>query len=166
MEYGDEQQAAEALAAVRAHQERARRAARLPWWVYLGMFVLIAAVTAANDFVDLTGAKAISAVVLVLLVVVFAVTFGSGSAPLGKVRGVQPRQSFVPRVFGVVAVLGCLGGWLIFHYGNGFTQDVAASTGLRDYPGTVAGVLYGAAFTALFALSQLLLSRSQRQRTR
>ena len=44
----DEQaRAAEALAAVRTHQERTERAARLPWWGFAAMFVLIAAVTAA-----------------------------------------------------------------------------------------------------------------------
>ncbi|GHF60681.1 uncharacterized membrane protein YtjA (UPF0391 family) [Amycolatopsis bartoniae] len=155
----EQQRAAEALAAIDGHRERARRAARLPWWVYAVMFVLVAAVTAANDFVDLTGAKAISAVVLVLLVVTLVVTFASGSAPLSRVRGVQLRQSFNPRAYGAVVLVGCAGGWLIMRYGTGFTQAVADAVGLHGYPNTVTGVLYGAAFTGLFALSQLLRQR-------
>jgi precorrin isomerase len=162
----EQRQAAEALATVREHQERTRRVTRLPWWVYAAIFVLGAAGSAANDFVTLSGAKLIAAVVLVAFVVVFATSFASGSAPLSKVRGVQPRQSFVPSAFGVVVVVGGLAVWLISHYGTGWTNAVAGSVGLRDYPNTVAGVLFGAAFTALFALSQLLIRASQRRTTR
>ncbi|MFD2422137.1 hypothetical protein [Amycolatopsis pigmentata] len=160
----DEQaQAAEALAAVRRHQERARQAAQVPWWAYVAMFVLIAGVTAINDFVDLTGAKVLSAVVLFLLIVVVVTTFFTRtSTPLSKIRGVEARQSFVPWVFGVVAVVGGAGGVLLARYGTGLADDIAGAVGLRDYPNTVTGVLFGAAGTALFALGRLLLAISQR----
>jgi hypothetical protein len=157
----DEQRAAEALATIRAHQERTRRAARLPWWAYTAMFGLSAGVTAANDFVRLSGAKLIAILVLVALAVTFVITFADRSAPLSRVRGVAPRQSFVPQVFGAVAILAGLGFWLISHYGTGFADDVASAVGLPNYPNTVAGVLYGAAFTLLFALSQLLTTAFQ-----
>jgi hypothetical protein len=167
MDERDEQlQAAEALATVRVHQERARRAVRLPWWVYAGMFVLSAGGTAVNDFVGLSGAKLVAMLVLVVLAVVLVITFVGGSAPLSRVRGVQRRQSFVPPVFGVVVIVGGLGGWLISRYGTGFANDVAGAVGLRHYPNTVAGVLYGAAFTVLFALYQLLIMASERRASR
>jgi hypothetical protein len=159
----EQRQAAEALAAIRGHQERTRRAARLPWWVYAAMFVLTAGGTAANDFVGLNGAKLIAVLVLVALVVVLVITFAGRSAPLSRLRGVERRQSFVPWVFVVVAAIVGLGAWLISHYGTAFEGDVADAVGLRDYPNTVTGVLYGAAFTALFALTQLLVAASQRR---
>jgi hypothetical protein len=162
----DERQAADALATVRAHQERTRRAARVPWWLYPVTFVVSAGVTAANDFVNLTGAKMISGVVLVLLVVVFATSIISGKPLLSTIRGVQARQTFVPWAFAVVVLIGGVGGWLVFRYGNGFTHSVANAVGLPGYPNTAAGVIYGAAFTALFALSQWLVALSQRQATR
>ena len=162
-EEDQQRQAAEALATIRTHQQRTRRAARLPWWVYPAMFVLAAGGTAANDFVDLSGAKLLAVVVLVLFVVVLVIGFVGRSAPLSRVRGVQPRQSFVPWVFGVVVLVGGLGAWLISHYGTGFAHDVAGAVGLRAYPNTVTGVLYGAAFTVLFALAQLLITMSQRR---
>jgi hypothetical protein len=68
------------------------------------MFVLVAGISAANDFVTLSAAKVMAGVVLVLL---------------------------------------------------------AGAVGLHDYPGTVFGVLFGAVFTALFALGQLLLRSAQ-----
>jgi hypothetical protein len=162
----NEQQAAEALATVHAHQERTRLAARLPWWVYAAMFVLAAGGTAANDFVSLSGAKLLAIVVVVALVVVLVAGFVGRSAPLSRVRGVQPRQSFVPSVFGFVVIVGGLGVWLISRYGTGFANAVAGAVGLRNYPNTVAGVFFGAAFTLLFALAQLLLGASQRRTTR
>jgi flagellar biosynthesis protein FliQ len=155
-------QASEALATVRAHQERTRRAARLPWWVYVAMFVLTAAGTAASDFVSLTGAKLMAVLIIVVLVVVLVTSFVSRSALFSRVRGVQLRQQFVPRVFGVVLVVAVLGAWLISRYGTGFVSHVANAVGLRNYPNTVAGILWGAAFTALFALSQLLIRRTSR----
>lgn len=164
MDQLDEQrQAAEALATIRTHQERTRRAARVPWWVYPAMFVLSAGATAANDFVSLSGTKLVAGLILVALVVVLVISFATGSAPLSRVRGVQRRQSFVPWVFGVVVIVAGLGAWLISRYGNGFTHDVAGAVGLRDYPNTVTGVLYGVAFTALFALTQVLIAASQRR---
>jgi hypothetical protein len=159
----EQRQAAEALATIRGHQERTRRAARLPWWVYAAMFVLTAGGTAANDFVGLSGAKLIAILVLVALVVVLVTTFAGRSAPLSRLRGVQRRQSFVPSVFVFVAIVLGLGAWLISRYGTGFAGDVAGAVGLREYPNTVTGVLYGAAFTALFALTQLLIEASQRR---
>jgi predicted RND superfamily exporter protein len=159
----EQRQAAETLAAIRAHQERTRRAARLPWWVYAAMFVLTAGGTAANDFVGLSGAKLISILVLVALVVVLVITFVGRSAPLSRLRGVERRQSFVPWVFVVVAVVVGLGAWLISRYGTDLEGGVAGAVGLRGYPNTVTGVLYGAAFTALFALTQLLITASQRR---
>jgi hypothetical protein len=125
--------------------------------------VLTAGGTAANDFVGLSGAKLISILVLVALVVVLVITFAGRSAPLSRLRGVERRQSFVPWVFVVVAAVVGLGAWLISHYGTGLEGGVAGAVGLRDYPNTVTGVLYGAAFTALFALTQLLVAASQRR---
>jgi hypothetical protein len=162
-EQNERRQAAEALATVRVHQERTRRAARLPWWVYAGMFVLSAGGTAANDFVGLSGAKLIAMVVLVALVIVLVITFAGRSAPLSRLRGVEPRQSFVPWVFGVLVIIVGLGAWLISRYGAGLADHVAGAVGLRDYPNTVTGVLYGAAFTLLFALTQLLVTASRRR---
>jgi hypothetical protein len=159
----EQRQAAEALATIRGHQERTRRAARLPWWVYAAMFVLTAAGTAANDLVGLSGAKVIAILVLVALVAVFVITFAGRSAPLSRLRGVERRQSFVPWVFVVVAAIVGVGAWLISHYGRDFEGDVAGAVGMRDYPNTVTGVLFGAAFTALFALTQLLVAVSQRR---
>jgi Mn2+/Fe2+ NRAMP family transporter len=159
----DEQQAAEALATVRTHQDRTRRAARLPWWVYAAVFVLATGGMALNDVISLSGAKLVAVLVLVVLAVVFATSRVNGPAPLGRVRGVQRRQSFVPWLFGVVAFLAGLGAWLISRYGSEVTHDLADAVGLPGYPNTVAGVLYGAAFTGLFALSQLLLAVAQRR---
>ncbi|GAB2842072.1 hypothetical protein GCM10027176_52470 [Actinoallomurus bryophytorum] len=162
-EHDERRQAADALAMIDAHQERTRRAARLPWWVYAAMFVLTVGFTAANDFVGLSGAKLIATLVLVALVVVLITTFTSRSAPLSRLRGVQRQQSFVPSVFFVVAIVAGLGAWLLPRYGTGFADDVADAVGLRDYPNTVTGVLLGGAVTALFALTQLLLGVSQRR---
>jgi hypothetical protein len=160
----DEKQAAEALATVRAHQDRTRRAARLPWWVSAAVFVLAAGGMALNDFISLSGAKLVAVLVLVVLAVVFATSRVNGPAPLGRVRGVQRRQSFVPWVFGVVAFVAGLGAWLVSRYGTDVTHALADAVGQPGYPDTVAGVLYGAAFTALFALSQLLLTVALRRR--
>ncbi|WP_244223375.1 hypothetical protein [Amycolatopsis circi] len=157
----DEERAAEALAAVRSHQDRARRTARLPWWVYLLIFVVTAGFTAVNDFVD--GSKFVAVAVLGLLLVVFAVGARTRSAPLSRLRGVQQRQEFVPWVFGVVAVIGGVGAWLVSRYGTEAAAALADALGLRDYPDTVAGVLFGIAFTLLFALSQALLAVARRR---
>lgn len=163
MDERDEQaQAAEALAAVRTHQERTERAARLPWWVYAAMFVLIAAVTAANDFVDIGGAKLIALLVLVALVVALAITFAGRSAPLSRMRGVQRRQSFSPPLFGAAVLVFGAGSWVISQYGVAVTTGVADAAGLHDYPETVAGVLFGAVFTAVFALFQPVVTRTRR----
>lgn len=162
MTYPDRKRAAETLAAIHDGQERARRAARLPWWVYAGMFLLIAGGTAALDFVDLNGAKLGAIVVLVLFIAVLAVTFVTRSAPLSWARGVQPRQSFNPAVFVIVAVLAGLIVVLSDSYGTGFAHRIANAAGLHDYPNTVAGVLYGAVFTALFALGRMLTETAQR----
>jgi hypothetical protein len=101
--------ASEALTTIRAHQERTRRAARLPWWVYAAMFVLTAAGTAASDFVSLSGAKLIAILVVVVLVVVLVTGIADRSAMFSRVRGVQPRQQFIPWVFGVVLIVAGLG---------------------------------------------------------
>ncbi|MFB9830899.1 hypothetical protein [Actinoallomurus acaciae] len=159
----DERQAAEALAMVHTHQERTRRAARLPWWVYAAVFVLTAGGTAANDFAGLGGAKLIAIVVLVALVVVLVTTFAGRSSLLGRMRGVERRQSFDPRVFGTVLIVAALGTWLVSRYGTDLTGHVADAVGLRHYPNTVDGVLYGVAFTALFGLGRLLTAVSQRR---
>jgi hypothetical protein len=159
----EQQQAAEALASVRTHQEQTRRAARLPWWVYAGMFVVGAGGSAANDFISLSGAKLVAVLVIVALAVVFVASRYERSSLLGRMRGVQQRQPFVPWVFGIVLALGVLGAWLIAQYGTGFADGLAGAVGLRDYPNTVVGVVYGAAFTALFALGQALVASSQRR---
>lgn len=158
----EHRQAAQALASVRVHQERARRAARLPWWVYAAAFVLSAATTAADDFVSLDGTKLIAILVSVVLVAALLIGAATGSAPLSLARGVQPQQSFAPKVFVFVAIVGGVGGWLISRYGTDLAHGPADGIGLGDYPNTVAGVIYGAAFTASFALTRLLTARSQR----
>ena len=155
-------QAEETLAMVNAHQEQTRRATRAPWWIYPAMFVASAGMTALNDFTSLAGSKLIAVLILVALAVVFA-TSRADQSVLGRVRGVQRRQSFVPWVFGVVAFAGGVGAWLIARYGTSLTNDIADAVGLRSYPNTVTGVLYGAAFTALFALVQLLVAASERR---
>jgi hypothetical protein len=165
-EQNQQQRATEALATVQDHQRRTRRAARLPWWVYAAMFVLTAAGTAANDFVSLSGAKLIAVLVMVALVVVLVTSFTSRSALFSRVRGVQPRQQFIPWVFGVVLIAAGLGAWLISRYGTGAVSRVADAVGLRGYPNTVAGILWGAAFTLLFALTQLLITAAQRRTDR
>lgn len=152
----DREQAAAALAAIGAQQERTRRAARMPWWVYAAMFVLIAGVTALNDFVDLSGAKVIAVVVLVLFVVVIVSRFAIRSAPLSWVRGVQPQRAFVPWVFFVVMVAGVAGAWLTVRYGLGFAHSVGGAIGLRGYPYTMMGILFGVVLTGVFALGHLL----------
>jgi hypothetical protein len=164
MDKQDEQkQAAAALATVQAHQDRAQRAARLPWWIYLALFVFGVAGTAINDFITVSGAKLIAVLVLIALAVVLVVGIVSRSAPLSRLRGVQPRQTFVPAAFVVVLFVGGIGIALISQYGNGFAHSLANAIGLDRYPNTVAGVIYAAAFTALFALSQLLIRNSQRR---
>ncbi|GLY83483.1 hypothetical protein [Actinoallomurus iriomotensis] len=167
MDERDEQrQAADALAMVRTHQERTRRAARLPWWVYGAIFVLTAGGTAANDFVGLGGAKLIALLVLVALAAVLVTVFASRSSLLGRMRGVERRQSFDPQVFGVVLVVAAVGTWLASRYGTDLAGDLAGTVGLRDYPNTVDGVLYGAGFTLLFGLSQVLTTASRRRTNR
>ncbi|MFG1928732.1 hypothetical protein [Cryptosporangium sp. NPDC048952] len=159
MESGTEQQkAAEALAAVEAHQARTRRAARLPWWYYLATFVLIAVGSAANDFVTLDGARLLAGAVLTVLVAVLVFRLVAGASLLGRARGVE-LPSPDARAFVVVVILGVAGGLLVVGFGDSVVQAVADSIGLRDYPYTVAGVLFGAVFTGLFALSQLLTAR-------
>ena len=148
----DRNQAADALGSIRDHEERARRHARLPWWVYAAMFVLVAAGGAVNDVVSLDGAKLIALLVLIALVAVLVITFATGTAPLAALRGVQPRQTFAPRAFAVVAVLGGVTAWLVAQYGASLENHLGA------YPNTLLGLIYGAAFTALFALSQRLSS--------
>jgi quinol-cytochrome oxidoreductase complex cytochrome b subunit len=161
MERDEQAQAAtEALTAVRAHQERTESAARVPWWFYLAMFALTTAVTGANDFV--TQPKVIAMVVLVALVVVLVVTFAGRSAPLSRLRGVQRRQRFHPRIFGITLVVGAVGAWLISQYGTAVVNGIAGGLGLRGYPNTVLGVVYAAVFTALFAVVQLMVVRSER----
>ncbi|GAA3570518.1 hypothetical protein GCM10022222_63310 [Amycolatopsis ultiminotia] len=157
-ERNDPRKAAEALAAVRTHQERADKAARLPWWVYALTFVASAGLSAANDFVDLAGAKFIAAVVVVLLIVTFvAGLLGRGTAPLSRVRGVQPRQQIPQWAFATLVVVGAAGVWVIISYGGSVATALADAVGLPGYPDTVAGVVFGAAFTLLFALSQFAL---------
>jgi hypothetical protein len=164
MDERDEQrQAADALAMVRTHQERTRRAARLPWWVYAAIFVLTAGGTAANDFAGLGGAKLIA---LVALAAVLVTVFAGRSSLLGRMRGVERRQSFDPQVFGVVLVVAVVGTWLASRYGTDLAGDIAGTVGLRDYPDTVDGALYGAGFTLLFGLSQLLTTASRRRTNR
>jgi hypothetical protein len=112
--------------------------------------VLVAAGSAANDFVSLGGAKLIALLILIAFVAVLVATFATGSAPVSTLRGVQRRQSFIPRAFAVIAVLGGVLGWLVARYGGDLTAH------LGSYPNTVAGLIYGAVFTGLFALSQRL----------
>ncbi|WP_328333920.1 hypothetical protein OHA70_17820 [Kribbella sp. NBC_00382] len=154
--------AAEALTAVRVHQERTRRRARLPWWVYAAVFAVTAAGSALNDLVDLTGAKLTAVLVLVGLAVVFATSRADVSL-LGRLRGVEPQRSISPWAFGLVAFTGGVGAWLISRYGGDVTLDLANAIGLGRYPNTAAGIVYGIAFTALFGLGHLLTAASRRR---
>ena len=158
--------AVEALESARAHQERTRRAARVPWWFYPVTFVVVCGACAANDVVSLSGAKLIAGLVLVAMIVVLAVTVLGRSAPLSRIRGVQGPQTFVPWLFGLVVVVVGIGGWLASRYGVTWVDDVARATGLGRYPNTVAGVLFGAAATALLALVHVLSDRARRPPTR
>lgn len=160
----DGTRAAETLATIRTHQERTRRAARVPLWMYVVMFVLAAGLTAISDFVGANGSEVPAIVVLILLVVTLLATFTGRSAPLSRLRGVQGRQSFEPRVFGAVLLVAGAGAWLVSRYGTAAVHDLAAAVGLGAYPNTVAGLLYGAAITVLFAAEQLLLTKLQRRR--
>jgi hypothetical protein len=165
-EDNDRTRAAEALTQVREHQERTRRATRTPWWVYAAAFVLTAALTAANDFVDLSGSRAVAALVLVALVVVVAVTLLGRSSILGRLRGVERRQAFEPRLFLAAVVVAGGGVWLVTHYGTGLAGGLARSVGLGAYPNTVLGILYGAVFTALVAGFQAISAAHQRRAER
>jgi hypothetical protein len=159
----EQQQAAQALAMVEAHQEETRRRARPPWWFYLGLFVLVAGLTAANDFVSLGGAKLIAVLVLAALAAALIARYATRTAPLSRLRGVQQRRSVEPRTFGIVVVVGVVGGWLIAHYGDALVDAIGGAVGLRNYPNTVTGVLYAILFTALFALVQALTEGSARR---
>ena len=165
-EQDEQKQAVAALATVQANQDRAHQAARLPWWIYLGLFVFGVAGNAVNDFITVSGAALIAVLVLIALAVVMVVGIVSRSAPLSRLRGVQPRQTFVPSAVVFVLFVGGIGIALISRYGNGFSDSLANAIGLGNYPNTVAGVIYGAAFTGLFALGQLLIRTSQRRTSR
>ncbi len=157
-EYKDRRQAEEALALMRTHQQRTRRAARVPGWFYVAMFVFSAGATAANDVVGITGAKVIAAAILVALLATLVVRVVSRAAPLSLARGVAPRGSMAQRdmiamLFAVVVI-----GWLIARYGESVGHSIASALGVPGYPNTGAGVLYGAVATGLFALSQRLIT--------
>ncbi len=158
----EHQRAIDTLAAVSAHQHRARRAARTPWWIYLATFVLIVGVGAANDVVDISATTLIAGAILVALVVVLATTFArkDTSSLLGRWRGVQPRQQFVPWVFGVMLVVFGAVMWWLTH--DDVAPSIASAVDLSAYPNTVAGVLYGLVFTALLGLSRLLTAVAMR----
>ncbi|WP_216892443.1 hypothetical protein [Nocardia alni] len=155
----NQRHAQEALALMTAHQERTRRAARVPGWFYVAMFVFSVAATAANDVVGIGGRKVIGAGVLVLLLATLTVRLFTRSAPLSLVRGVAPRQSSQPRVYIAVLFAAAVLGWLIVRYGTGLAHSLATALGVPGYPNTVAGLLYAAAATGLFALSQQLMAR-------
>src|SRR5258708_2299105 len=125
-EYQNQRHAQEALALMKTHQERTRRAARVPGWFYAAMFLFSAAATAANDVVGISGSKVIAAMILVLLLAALTVGLVTRSAPLSLMRGVAPRQSFEPRVFVAVLFATAVLGWLIVRYGDGLARTVAA----------------------------------------
>lgn len=162
-EQNEQRRAAEALASVREHQERTRRAARVPGWIYPAMFIWSAGALAANDFISVSGSKMVALVIMVALVATLVAGFVSGSAPLSRVRGVQRRQALGPRMFGLAIIVSGLGAWLIVRYGAGLGESLAGAVGLAHYPYTVTGVLYGAAFTALFGLEQFVVTASERR---
>lgn len=161
-EQSDEQRrAAEALAAVHTHQDRARRAARLPWWFSVGGFVLVAVPTAANDFISFGGAQEMAIVILVVLVGLLAARYVLGPShlwvpPLSRLRGVQARQVTDRRTFVLLVVGGGIAGWAVSRYGISASDSIADTIGLDHYPYTVAGVLAGAFFVILVAVSQLI----------
>jgi hypothetical protein len=100
--------------------------------------------------------------VLVGLAVVFARS-GADVSLLGRLRGVDPQRSFSPWAFGLVAFTGGIGAWLISRYGGDVTLDLAGAVGLDRYPNTVAGIVFGIAFTALFGLGQYLTAGARRR---
>ncbi len=155
----DQRQAQEALALMQAHQERTTRAARVPGWFYVALFVFSAGATAANDFVDISGGKVIAAAIVVALLVAVVVRLAGGAAPLSLVRGVAPQQSFAPRDKIVFLFAAAVIGWLAARYGAGFGRAIASAIGVPGYPNTVTGLLYGIVATGLFALSQRLVDR-------
>jgi uncharacterized membrane protein YhaH (DUF805 family) len=163
----EQERAAAALAEIRAHQERAERAARLPWWAYAAMFVAVAGVSSLNDFVDHAGAKVIGAVVLALFIVVVVAARTSQTSLLSRLRGVQPRRPFIPRsarrAYLAVVAAGVIAVWLIASNGDAFARGVGGAVGLRDYPYTVIGVIGAVVFTAMFALGHLLTRMYQRR---
>ncbi|MFI6077166.1 hypothetical protein ACIA5C_37095 [Actinoplanes sp. NPDC051343] len=69
-------------------------------------------------------------------------------------RGAAPAVLRAPRLRRDRGARRCgrLAGWLVAQYAASLTSHLGA------YPNTVAGLLYGAVFTALFALSQRLIS--------
>jgi hypothetical protein len=69
-------------------------------------------------------------------------------------------------MYGADDPYGSAGIWLISRHGTAIADKVAGAIGLGNYPNTVAGTLFGAAFTALFALSQLLSETFQQRNGR
>ena len=162
-EEDDEQRkAAEALAAVHAHQIRARRAALLPWWFYVAGFALVAGLTAANDFVDV-GPRTVTVVALALLAARYILgPSHTWTAPWSAMRGVQGRQITDRRTFVLLVIGSTLAGWAISRYGIPASDDIADTIGLHHYPSTVAGMFAGAFVVALIGASQLVVARSAR----
>ncbi|WP_216896314.1 hypothetical protein [Nocardia alni] len=157
-EFEDRRQAEEALALMRTHQRRTRRATRVPGWYYAAIFVFSAGATAANDFVGIGGAKVIAAAILVALLATLVVRIAGRAAPLSLLRGVAPRQSMAPRDLIAMLFAVAVIGWLIARYGESLSHSIASALGVPGYPNTVAGVLYAAVATGLFALSQRVLT--------
>lgn len=154
----------EALESVRRSQRRAARAARVPWWVYAAMFALTAAATLCVTVLTMPGSQWVAMIVLAAFLVVFGLIVAGGHAPLDALRSVGRRQSFEPWVFGVVTVIGIAALWAATNFGAAIAGTVADAVGLVGFAYLVGAVLAGAAFTALFALGQLLSGIASRAR--
>lgn len=150
----DPDQYQRALEVAREHRRSASRAARMPWWVYAAVFVVVGGAAFAASALERGEAGLSAVIVLALFLVVFGLAVASRVAPLDRLRTVRRRARFEPVAFLVISVLGAAGLWIATRFGAAITNAVAGAVGLQAHSGIVAGVLAGAAFTALFALGR------------
>ncbi len=122
---------------------------RVPWWFYAAVFVIIAGVAAANDFVRLTGTR------LIALLIVVAV---AGMVATARVRGGRPRP-VNPWLFGGALLAAGLFGWVVVRYEYGSGANLADRLGVHNYPHTAAGLISGTVVTLMLAMINDLVRR-------